>query len=261
MVRTLGVGVADDYRKSLYGSYVSGHQGDPADAFGRDGLIGDVLPHLPRDRNALILDLGCGRGQLVRMLRDHGYLRVKGIDISAEQVALARQLGSGDVERDDLFGHAARHPARYDAVVAIDVVEHFDRPDVEPVFRALSTLLRPGGVLVLRTPNGSSPFAGRMLYSDLTHGVIYTERSLRQIGAITGFATFAGYAVRPERGGGPKRAVRRIVWRIIEGILIVPLIVETGTKRHIVTQNLLGVGQTHPQPSIDADAAGSHPPA
>jgi SAM-dependent methyltransferase len=234
--------MTSDYRDALYAHYVSGHQGVGREASSRPGLEADVVRHLSEVRDGEVLDVGCGQGQLVRLLREHGYRRVSGIDVSAEQVALARELGTENVTLGDLFEHAERYPGRYDAVVALDFVEHFDRPQVQRVFQALSDLLKPGGVLVLRTPNGSSPYAGRYLYSDLTHGLIFTERSLRQIGAIVGFASFNAYPVRPAPGG-LKRSVRRFLWRLIEPLLILPLIVETGETRHIVTQNLIGVGR------------------
>jgi SAM-dependent methyltransferase len=234
-----------DYRDALYAGYVSGHQGVVREASSRRGLEADIMGHLPKARYGEVLDVGCGQGQLIRLLREHGYTRVSGFDVSAEQVALAHELGTGDVTLGDLFEHAERYPGCYDAVIALDVVEHFDRPQVQGVFQALSDLLKPGGVLVLRTPNGSSPYAGRYLYSDLTHGVIFTERSLRQIGAVTGFASFDAYPVRPAPGG-IKRSARRFLWRLIEPLLILPLIVETGETRHIVTQNLIGVGRKAP---------------
>jgi 2-polyprenyl-3-methyl-5-hydroxy-6-metoxy-1,4-benzoquinol methylase len=236
--------MADNYREALYLQYVADHQGVLPEAANRPRMAQDVLAHLPAPRDTRILDVGCGQGMLVRFLLGQGYSEVRGIDVSAEQVALAHDLGTPAVEVGDLFAFSADNPGAFDAVVALDVVEHFDRADVQDVFSALGRLLRPGGMLILRTPNGGSPYSGRYQFSDLTHGVIYTDRSLEQVCAATGFEAVRVYPVRPAGSGGLQR-VRRVLWRAIEAAFVVPLIVETGRVRgHIVTQNLVCTATT-----------------
>src|SRR5262249_48963311 len=53
--------------------------------------------HLPADRGAAILDVGCGFGGLLMHLRDRGYTNVRGVDVSPEQVAMAHRLGLSSV--------------------------------------------------------------------------------------------------------------------------------------------------------------------
>ena len=229
-----------DYRAALYGSYVRGHQGVLPEQRNLPRMAADVLRHLPQGRgNPKILDIGCGQGMLVRFLLRNGYDDVSGIDVSASQIALALQLGTPNVEHADLFEFAGREAGSCDALVALDVIEHFDRADVQRVFDAFSRLLRPGGTLILRTPNGSSPYSGRYLFSDLTHGLIYTNHSLDQVAAVTGFTDVRVYPVRPV-GSGALQRIRRMLWTIIEALIVAPLVVETGQLRgHIVTQNLV----------------------
>ena len=186
-----------DYRAPLYNSYVGGHQGILPEKRNQARLAEDVLRHLPQGRTATILDVGCGQGMLVRFLANHGYEEVLGVDLSEEQIRLARELGSTNVAQADLFEVANRRPNDFDVLVALDVVEHFDRVDVQRVFDAFYRLLKPGGILVLRTPNGVSPYSGRYQFSDLTHGVIYTDRSLAQVAAVTGFINVRVFPVRP----------------------------------------------------------------
>jgi len=231
--------VTTDYRSKLYGSYVFGHQGVLPEERNQARMAADVLRHLPARRDVRILDLGCGQGMLVRFLRANGYSQVTGIDVSADQIALAHELGTDGVREADLFETAEAEAGRWDVVVALDVVEHFDRPDVQRLFSALARLLRAGGTLVLRTPNGSSPYSGRYQFSDLTHGVIYTDRSLEQVAAATGFTDVAVFPVRPA-GDGVRQRIRRALWTVIEAMMILPLVVETGQLRgHVVTQNLV----------------------
>lgn len=231
--------MTSEYRTALYDDYVHGHQGVLPEQRNQPRMAEDVLRHLPQTRSVKILDVGCGQGMLVRFLLGNGYEDVSGIDVSADQVTLACQLGTPNVERADLFEVAGRSGQRYDVVVALDVVEHFDRADVQRVFDAFSRLLRPGGTLVLRTPNGCSPYSGRHQFSDLTHGVIYTDRSLAQVAAVTCFTDVQIFPVRPA-GSGAFQRVRRVLWAIIEPLIVAPLVVETGQLRgHVVTQNLV----------------------
>jgi len=232
--------MTSDYRAALYSSYVQGHQGVLPERPNLPRMAADVLRHLPPGQtSAAILDVGCGQGMLIRFLRRNGYDDVSGIDVSADQVALALQLGTPNVEQADLFEFADRGPPTCDVVVALDVIEHFDRADVQRVFETFARLLRPGGKLVLRTPNGGSPYSGRHQFSDLTHGLIYTDRSLEQIAAVTGFTDIRVYPVRPV-GSGALQRLRRILWAIIEPLIVAPLIIETGQlRRHVVTQNLV----------------------
>ncbi|MBJ7328696.1 MAG: class I SAM-dependent methyltransferase [Solirubrobacteraceae bacterium] len=229
----------DQYRDRLYDSYVTGHQGEIAETRSYAGFDVDIVARVPSDRAVSIVDIGCGQGQLVRMLGEHGYTDVWGIDLSQEQVDLAKELGTPNISRDDLFGFAEEHQGGFDVVLAVDLIEHFDRADVQRVFEALSSLLRPGGTLIVRTPNGASPYAGRILFGDLTHGVAYTTKSLEQVAAATAFDRVEVFPVRPA-GTGWKQRVRRALWRLIELGLVFPLVVETGHVRgHIVTQNLV----------------------
>src|SRR4051794_30806422 len=65
---------------------------------------------LPSDRQAPMLDVGCGSGGMVWWLQQRGYANAAGIDISPEQVAVARALGVAGVEQADLRDHLRRHP-------------------------------------------------------------------------------------------------------------------------------------------------------
>src|SRR5512145_2675757 len=90
----------DDYRRDFYKRYRTTHVetrkpgGTPEDHARRfskwDRLIGT---HLPRDRDGVVLDCGCGEGYLVSWLQARGYRRAVGVDASPEEVAVAHRLG------------------------------------------------------------------------------------------------------------------------------------------------------------------------
>jgi SAM-dependent methyltransferase len=234
------------FRDELYERYVSTHKGSIKEHQSQSALDVDIIPRLPDDRSVAILDVGCGQGQLVDTLQRHRYSDSSGIDTSPEQVELAHKLGRAAVHLGDLFTIANERPGAYDVVTAIDVIEHFDRHEVQRVFQAFADLLRPSGRFVFRTPNAGGPYASRLLFGDLTHGVIYTPGSLEQVGRMTGFTQISTFPVRPS-GTTMRRRVRRLSWAVIEPVMKLPLIIETGvTRGHIVTQNLVGVAMKGP---------------
>lgn len=80
----------NDYRTRFYGTYLSGRKTsiEPdklKDLRPRLPYLNKLIQiHFPRDKNASILDLGCGHGALIYIAKQRN---VKGIDISPEQVA------------------------------------------------------------------------------------------------------------------------------------------------------------------------------
>ncbi len=97
-----------------------------------------------------LLDIGCGEGSMARRLKDR-FHELHGIDISPEAVKLAVQngliakvanLNNEPVPYTDAF---------FDVVVSLDVIEHIFDPI--QFLREIHRILRPGGELVLSTPN------------------------------------------------------------------------------------------------------------
>ena len=231
------------FRSELYARYVSGHEGVVDVSYRSRTFERDVVARLPIDRSARILDAGCGHGDLVSLLRRHGWTDVTGIDTSQEQVETAAKLGVSGVIRADIHDFAAMHPGHYDVVLAMDVVEHFDRSEALELFRTLRAMLAAGGRLILQTPNGASPFSGDIFWSDVTHGMQYTDRSLQQICGAAGFASVRSFPTRPAVHG-PVSLARSVLWRTIEAMLWIATVAETGRTRNLVfTRNLIAVAR------------------
>ncbi len=134
---------------------------------------------LPSDRQARILDLGCGAGVLLEWLRDdRGFTQAIGLDASEGQVKFARSLGL-TVEHTPSPASWLSTQRPFDAIFLVDVMEHLSSADVTDILRLIVASLRPGGRLILRVPNANSSFASRYRYIDATHERSYTELSLR----------------------------------------------------------------------------------
>jgi SAM-dependent methyltransferase len=204
-----------------------------------------VRRHFPPDRDARILDLGCGHGALVHFANEAGYVNVQGVDRSPEQVAAARQLGIAGVREGDLDETLAELPdASLDAVVAFDVMEHLTKREIIELLDGVFRVLRPGGRLIVHAPNGESPFVGRILYGDFTHEMAFTRTSLTQLARAARFSSVACYEDRPVPHG-VKSAVRYLGWLMIRAAWRSYMVVETGSfdSGALFTQNLVAIVQ------------------
>jgi O-antigen chain-terminating methyltransferase len=98
-----------------------------------------------------VLDLGCGRGELLEILKDAG-IPARGIDANAECIALCRQKGL-NAEAADLFTSMANSNEAFDGIVCAQVVEHLPPLRLPELVRLASERLSPGGLLAIETPN------------------------------------------------------------------------------------------------------------
>jgi 2-polyprenyl-3-methyl-5-hydroxy-6-metoxy-1,4-benzoquinol methylase len=103
-------------------------------------------------RGLRILDAGCGGGRNGELARRAGAREVVGVELDAAAAARARERLDLVVEGDlATFDPAALGDEPFDAVLAVDVLEHMADPDA--VLRRLVALLAPGGVVVASIPN------------------------------------------------------------------------------------------------------------
>ena len=118
-----------------------------------------------------VLELGCGMGHLLAWLVDR--YQVVGCDINPWALAQARQnVPSGQfllLSGDEPYSFPG---AAFDVLVAKHVVEHLHHP--EQAIAEMSRVLKPGGLLILVTPNLNSPMRARKKdhwigYKDPTH--------------------------------------------------------------------------------------------
>lgn len=102
-----------------------------------------------------VLDVGCGGGILSESMAREG-ATVTGLDMGGEplQVAKLHALESGvhvDYVQQTVEEHAAQHPAAYDVVTCMEMLEHV--PDPQSVVNACARLVKPGGHVFFSTLN------------------------------------------------------------------------------------------------------------
>lgn len=99
-----------------------------------------------------ILDAGCGTGGLMLFLRQKGYTRVKGFDLSPHAVEICRGRGL-DVEQCDLRNMAARYPrTSANIIISNDTLCSLNGEERSSFMGQCFEVLRPGGLLFLNLP-------------------------------------------------------------------------------------------------------------
>jgi SAM-dependent methyltransferase len=159
--------------------------------------IARYLPWVAAAGGGPVLDLGCGRGEALALLRDHG-IEARGVDESARMVAACRARGLV-ADQGDLFAALAAAPqGSLGAVTSFHVVEHLPISALDRLVRLAWGALRPGGVLVLETPSPLSlVVAARNFWLDPTHVRPVHPESLRLMYELAGFDPIERLDLRP----------------------------------------------------------------
>jgi SAM-dependent methyltransferase len=143
-----------------------------------------------------IVDLGCGDGDFVKLMNEHGYHAI-GVDLDPVLCAAARERGI-PVICDDVFNYLRNAPPEsVDGFFSSHLVEHLHYEQVLELIELCYRALRPGGVLVLTTPNVRGLIAHlEMFWLHYGHVNFYHPRLLAF------FMTYVGYE-RIEMGENP----------------------------------------------------------
>ncbi len=153
--------------------------------------LAEILPLLPTDKTAKILDAGCGFGHLIRFIAENGFLNVGGVECDERLYEeCCRYLGkkAAFLINDDARFYLRSELQSFDMIICTDVIEHFSRDEGLAFTRELLNALKPGGRLIFRTPNMANLFGAYSRYMDLTHQMGFTEQSLSQLLHQAGFS-------------------------------------------------------------------------
>ena len=122
-------------------------------------LVAEHLPSEDERTSGLLVDVGCGEGQVARVAADAG-MTVVGLDPAATQVRVARERAGGPVYLQGSATALAVADGVADAAVACLVFEHI--VDVDAALAEVARVLRPGGrfLFLLNHPLLQTPGSG-----------------------------------------------------------------------------------------------------
>ncbi|MCC7298402.1 MAG: class I SAM-dependent methyltransferase [Bacteroidia bacterium] len=183
------------YRQVLYSNYHSTQSGrasnvDAAALFDREKrqFLREILPLLDNTNSqAAIFDMGCGSGSLLKALQESGFQNATGMDISPEQVAIAKQMGVENVVEGDALLHVAHSENSFDLLLGMDIIEHFTKDELVDLLQNIRKSLKPGGKAIFRTPNLDAFISSAFANGDFTHENYMNASSAQQVCLACGF--------------------------------------------------------------------------
>ena len=167
--------------------------------------VEDYLPLLERAND--VVDIGCGRGELLAALRARG-IRARGVDTNAAMVDVCRSQQL-EVEQGDALSYLERQAdASVGALTAIQVVEHFEPAYLVRFLETAFHKMTPGAPLVLETINAACWMAFFETYiRDLTHQRPLHPDTLRYLVEASGFSSVDVRFRQPVSDGDRLKAI------------------------------------------------------
>lgn len=209
-------------------------------------LDANYVRWLPANRDAAVLDVGCGTGRVLAFLSARGYLLIEGFDRDAGAAATARaRVGVPVAVEEDWTRVLAVRPHAFDLVIAKDVLYYLAPDAVTPHLELVRGALRPGGRVIVEVFNGAAFTGPFVAYKDEAIRWIPTEHTLRRYLERAGFAEIS---ILPH--AQPATSVRRRLFNVAgamwRALLRAAYLVERGADEanpRILTTKIIAVAQ------------------
>ena len=228
----------NDYRKRFFERYITTHveyvEKISQKSFDITAKIFQkhISCFLPDDKSASILDIACGEGHLLHYFQNQGYYKAQGIDLGSEQLKVARKMGVKNIEQADLFQYLKKYKDYFDLVTAFQIIEHLKKDEAVESLDLIYRSLKPGGKVLLSTPNAITLGGLWVSFGDFTHELMFTPRSLSQLLRVCGFLDVKIFGLEPV-AHDLRSTIRIILWKVLKAILKFWFIIERGTGRSI----------------------------
>jgi SAM-dependent methyltransferase len=128
-----------------------------------------IEPLLSFYKNEKAIDLGCGRGEWLELLKESGF-DAQGVDLDEGMLEACHDLGLNVVTKDAISALKELPDESQIVVSGFHIAEHIDFSDLQLLVKDALRVLKPGGLLILETPNPENITVGTVnFYLDPTH--------------------------------------------------------------------------------------------
>lgn len=176
--------------------------------------VDEVRGLLPADKRGAILDVGFGAGWFLAACLRLGYTNLTGADFGVATKAYIKEWASDAITlaeiESDIGSFLSDTPERYDFIHMAHVIEHIPKYSLLWVVDAMYRALKPGGVLMLRTPNMEGPCANSSLYVTLAHEYGFSSGNLESLLDICGFEE-----IRFHQPSMPNAGIQQMVGKLV----------------------------------------------
>ncbi|MGI8994273.1 MAG: class I SAM-dependent methyltransferase [Nocardioidaceae bacterium] len=203
---------------TLYADFTDRFRGSTGEVAAKlAGYLPDVR-RLVGAAGAGVVDVGSGRGEWLALLRDAG-VPASGVDANPAFVEAGRAGGLELVHGDAVAHLRALKPDSVDLITAFHLIEHLDVETLLALLAAARNALRPGGCVLLETPNPSNlRMAACDFYNDPTHRSPLPPALTEYLVSASGFGEVEVRPLHPNRspfepavGAGQQVEVEQLV--------------------------------------------------
>lgn len=171
-----------------------------------------------------------------------GYRAIEGVDLGAEQVRNCKELGLTAEQTTDSAEYLSARRHQFDVITMHHIIEHVEPSLGLDLLRAAHSALRPGGRVIVQTPNMNATSSNFSRYIELTHVTGFTDSSLAEALQLAGFSNVRVYGNQTPFHW----TARRIMWlglqrasRLWRAMLFAELGSDAPT---VLNKNIYGIG-------------------
>jgi 2-polyprenyl-3-methyl-5-hydroxy-6-metoxy-1,4-benzoquinol methylase len=160
----------DHLLDALYSAFEDQFRGTREDIKQR---LSVYLPYIEKltgnSDGAVLLDLGCGRGEWLELLRENSY-PAKGVDQNRVMIHRCSEMNLDVIESDAIAYLKNQQANRFKVITGFHIVEHIPFKAMLDLLDESLRLLTPGGMIIFETPNPENLIVGSCnFYLDPTH--------------------------------------------------------------------------------------------
>ena len=175
---------------------------------------------LPANKNTAILDIGFGRGWFIAACLKLGYTNISGADFGIVNKSYVSDWSPDRITlheiESDIGEFLSPRPEHYDFIHLSHVIEHVPKYSLLWVVDAIYRALKPGGWLVLRTPNMEGPTANSSFYVTLAHEYGFCGSNLTSLLEICGFDDIRFHHLASPRPSIKQRLGKLLRWPYLQ---------------------------------------------